>query len=49
MQAEFVLSKWRTEELETVNRKVIACVDIIEQFATIGLERTMSEVNSQKF
>ena len=49
MQAEFVLSKWRSEELETVNKKVIACVDIIEQFATIGLERTMSGVNSQKF
>lgn len=49
MQAEFVLSKWRNDELETVNRKILACVDIIEQFVTIGLERTMSGVNSQKF
>lgn len=49
MQADFVLSKWKADEVETVKRKIEASVDIIEQFATLGLERTMSEVNNKKF
>ncbi len=49
MQADFVLSKWKADEIETVKLKINACVDIIEQFATIGLDRTMSEVNNKKF
>lgn len=45
MQAEFVLGKWRPDELPVVQLKVQKSVEIIENFATIGLDRTMSMVN----
>lgn len=45
MQADFVLGKWRPDELPTVKLKVEKSVEIIENFASIGLERTMSAVN----
>lgn len=45
MQADFVLGKWRPDELPTVRLKVEKSVEIIENFATIGLDRTMSAVN----
>ncbi|MEO6667979.1 MAG: aminoacyl-tRNA hydrolase [Ferruginibacter sp.] len=46
MQAEFVLGKWRKEEIPIVTFKIQKCIEIIESFATIGLERTMSNVNN---
>lgn len=45
MQAEFVLGKWNATEVPVVQLKIQKCVDIIEKFATIGIEQTMSEVN----
>lgn len=45
MQADFVLGKWRPDELPTVRLKVEKSVEIIENFASIGLDRTMSAVN----
>ncbi|MEO5967990.1 MAG: aminoacyl-tRNA hydrolase, partial [Ferruginibacter sp.] len=49
MQVEFVLSKWRTDEIPMVKLKIESCVEIIESFATIGLDRTMSTVNNIKY
>lgn len=49
MQAEFVLSKWKQDEIPLVKLKIDKCVDIIESFATIGIERTMSAVNNLIF
>lgn len=49
MQADFVLGKWKSDEVELVKRKITGCVDIIESFAAIGLERTMSIVNNKDF
>lgn len=46
MQADFVLGKWKPEEIALVKIKIEKSVEIIEQFATIGLERTMSVVNN---
>ncbi len=46
MQADFVLGKWRPEEIPLVKLKVEKCIDIIESFATTGLDRTMSQVNN---
>ena len=46
MQADFVLGKWKKEELPLVNIKVQKCIEIIESFAAIGLDRTMSTVNN---
>ncbi len=46
MQADFVLGKWRTDETEQVRLKIEKSVEVIESFATIGLERTMSSFNN---
>lgn len=49
MQAEFVLSKWFPEEVPVVAKKVQACIETIENFSTIGIERTMNLINSADF
>ena len=49
MQIEFVLGKWFPEEVETVNKKILSCTEIIEQFAQIGVEKTASQVNNLAF
>lgn len=46
MQADFVLGKWRNEEVPVVRRKIEKCTEFIEQFATIGPERTMTLCNA---
>ncbi len=46
MQADFVLGKWKGDEIPLVKFKVEKCVEVIESFASIGLERTMSQVNN---
>lgn len=46
LQADFVLGKWRPEEISLVKLKIEKCIDVIESFASIGLERTMSQVNN---
>ena len=48
MQAQFVLSKWFPEERELVWKKIEYCSEVIENFATIGIERTMNTVNNFK-
>ena len=45
MQADFVLGKWRPDEIPTVKLKLEKSVEIIESFAAIGLDKTMSLVN----
>lgn len=49
MQAEFVLGKWWKEEIPVVLRKIEKSVEIIENVAHIGIERTMNEVNKLEF
>jgi len=46
LQAEFVLGKWKPDELPIVNKKIEKSVEIIEQFAAIGLEKTMNFTNN---
>lgn len=46
LQAEFVLGKWKPDELLIVNKKIEKSVEIIEQFAAIGLEKTMNFTNN---
>ena len=48
-QADFVLDRWTPEELPLVKRKIEKCVEVIENFITIGLERTMNEANKLEF
>ena len=46
MQSDFVLGKWQKEEIPVVNYKIQKSVEVIESFASIGLEMTMSRVNN---
>jgi len=48
-QADFVLDRWTPEELPLVKRKTEKCVEVIENFITIGIERTMNEANKLEF
>lgn len=48
-QVNFVLGKWREKELPVVQHKITTCVEIIESFASIGIERTMSMYNNLTF
>lgn len=48
-QIEFVLGKWSAEEWKMVQQKLPKCVEIIESFATIGLQRTMNNYNNLIF
>ena len=49
MQVEFVLGKWFPEEIKIVENKIKACIEVIENFALIGIERTMNERNKKEF
>ncbi len=44
-QIEFVLGRWMQEEIPFVKDKILKSVDMIESFATQGLERTMNSFN----
>ena len=46
MQADFVLGKWRTEEEPVVKKKIEACVEVIETFATAGITHAMNKYNT---
>jgi PTH1 family peptidyl-tRNA hydrolase len=49
MQSDFVLGKWSSRELPLVRLKINKSVEVIESFASIGLERTMNSVNNMVF
>lgn len=49
MQVEFVLSKWFKEDAPIIKIKVEKCIEVIESFATIGIDKTMSTVNNLSF
>ncbi len=49
MQVEFVLSQWRKEEVTIIQQKIEKCIEAIESFATIGIDKTMTEINHLSF
>jgi peptidyl-tRNA hydrolase, PTH1 family len=49
MQVEFVLSRWLPEEMPMVKAKIAKSLEVIENFATIGIDRTMNTINSITF
>jgi PTH1 family peptidyl-tRNA hydrolase len=49
MQVDFVLSKWTADEQKVVNQKIEKSLEIIESWASIGIEKTMSMVNNYEF
>ncbi|HEX3023869.1 MAG TPA: aminoacyl-tRNA hydrolase [Chitinophagaceae bacterium] len=49
MQVEFVLGRWWPEEQAIVRQKTEKCIEVIESFATTGIEKAMSTVNNLSF
>lgn len=49
MQIGFVLSRWLPEELPIINLKIQKCIEVIESFALVGIERTMNNTNNLNF
>ena len=49
MQVQFVLSRWTPSEQAIINLKIEKCIEVIENFATIGIDRTMEMINNQAF
>jgi PTH1 family peptidyl-tRNA hydrolase len=49
MQVDFVLGRWNEKEKPIVSKKIETCITIIENFAAIGIEKTMNEVNKLEF
>jgi len=45
LQAEFVLGKWLNSELVIVQLKIQKCIEVIESFAAMGIDKTMNAVN----
>jgi len=48
-QVDYVLGDWSPSELPVVKVKIDKCVEVIENFMNIGIERTMNEVNNLEF
>jgi PTH1 family peptidyl-tRNA hydrolase len=48
-QVEFVLGKWKSEEVPLVNLKIEKAAGIIEQWVQMGIERAMSNTNQLKY
>ena len=49
MQVDFVLGRWRADELPLVNQKIEKCAEIIESFVLAGIELTMNKANNLQF
>lgn len=49
MQSQFVLGKWNKEEEPVVKLKIDKSVNVIEQFATVGIQSTMNGINNIEF
>lgn len=47
MQSDFVLGKWRKEEEPMVGLKISKAVEVIEAFATQGINTAMNLINNQ--
>jgi peptidyl-tRNA hydrolase, PTH1 family len=48
-QVDFVLSRWQPEEMALVKLKIDKCLGVIEDFASIGIDRTMNSINNLIF
>jgi peptidyl-tRNA hydrolase, PTH1 family len=46
MQSNFVLSKWLKDEEPVVKKKIDLCVEVIETFATAGINSAMNNFNN---
>ncbi|HLO57314.1 MAG TPA: aminoacyl-tRNA hydrolase [Bacteroidales bacterium] len=47
MQVDYVLGKWTKEEASVLPEKLKSCHEVIQGFATLGVERTMNNFNKR--
>jgi PTH1 family peptidyl-tRNA hydrolase len=48
-QIDHVLGKWKASEEEVIQQKITRCIQAIEEFVLLGLEKTMAQVNNLEF
>jgi PTH1 family peptidyl-tRNA hydrolase len=46
-QVDYVLGEWSAEEEEQLGERLDKCIQLIQAFCTIGLNRTMSDFNGK--
>jgi len=46
-QVDYVLGKWNTDEEKLLPERIGVCHEIIRNFGTIGIERTMNAFNNR--
>jgi peptidyl-tRNA hydrolase, PTH1 family len=49
MQADYVLSKWKKEEVPVAQQKIDVSVDALQTFAFQGITAAMNEVNNKEY
>jgi PTH1 family peptidyl-tRNA hydrolase len=49
MQSDFVLGKWNIEEEPLVKLKIKKSIEVIEDFATVGIASSMTKINNVDF
>ena len=47
-QVDYVLSEWDKNEEAELAGKIDTCIQIIQNYGTIGIQRTMNEFNKRK-
>jgi len=48
LQVDYVLSNWTREEEKALPEKIESCIEIIQSFGTLGIERTMNLFNKRE-
>lgn len=46
-QVDFVLGNWSSEERSTINARLTTCVDAIQCFVMLGIQKAMNEFNNK--
>jgi peptidyl-tRNA hydrolase, PTH1 family len=47
-QVDYVLSKWTAEEEKALPERIESCIEIIQSFGTLGIEKTMNRYNKKE-
>jgi len=48
-QVDFVLGQWQPKEIPVIKQKIEKSIEVIENFASIGIEKAMNLVNNLSF
>jgi PTH1 family peptidyl-tRNA hydrolase len=46
-QVKYVLSNWNLDEIVPLQSRIKVCIEIINSFGTIGMDRTMNQFNNK--